>query len=361
MTINYIKLKTFESNQNENEKNNNKSKIFNYGLAFLKSYLAFLVEISHNFNRNSTKNKIILMITGQRIPHVPSFFIISFYFTCDNLLLISKTTFFKRLERLFIPYLIWPIIIWIINRLLNLKYFGTFDYSYEFLKLQLLYGHMYMVQFWYLWDLIVITIVFKIIILIFKTNSLFILHIVLIVSYLTQYSGFGYKNIFLKYPYYKRYTFSRIFGMLPLAVTGFTLGIYKIINIFQKRKIKTIFFSIVIYNILNNYNIFVNQPAVNYYGINLNINAICVILIFSIFPSEKIKNKYIIKLFKFLTNYSAGIFYLHISIKHFLLPYFEDIKNGTFSGVIMNYLICYLICFFGMLLFGRTRIKYLFS
>ena len=57
----------------KNEKQNNslyllkkqiqEIKKFNYGLAILKSYLSFLVIVSHQFSKKTTKNKIILKVT----------------------------------------------------------------------------------------------------------------------------------------------------------------------------------------------------------------------------------------------------------------------------------------------------------
>ena len=107
MVIKYIKL---ENRINNGKENINKKNI-NYGLALLKSFLSFLVIIIHNFKKNSTNNKIILKIAYNRIPTVPSFFIMSFYFMCNNLLSLNIKLLLKRLERLLIPYIIWPIFI----------------------------------------------------------------------------------------------------------------------------------------------------------------------------------------------------------------------------------------------------------
>lgn len=356
MEINNLNLKN-----NENNKKNYIKLDFNYGLAILKVYLAFLVEIIHNFNRNSSNNKIINIITRGLIHPVPSFFILSFYFMCSSLISINIKKFYSRLERLFIPYIFWPIIIWLINNLFNLKYNGKFINTFFALKYQLLYGHVYMAQFWFLWSLIVITLIFNIIISIFKRSFLFILQILLLISYLLQYSGFIYTNIFLKYPFHKQYTLSRIFGMLPLGITGFILGLYNVINIMKKNRIKFIIFCIIIFKLINNYNVFVNQQTNLYFGIKLNIDACCVIFIFSLFPLDQIENKYIKKFLILITNHSAGIFYLHVSIKHYFMLFFDDIKKGTLLGIILNYLLCYLICFFGIKFFGKTRFKYLFS
>ena len=193
-----------------------------------------------------------------------------------NLLLSKISLLFKRLERLLIPYIIWPIIFFIINILLSNKYMDKYPYNFEILKLQLLYGHMHVAQFWFLWNLIVITVIFHIIIFIFGKKSLFVLHLLLILSYKLQYSNYIAKY-FSKFPRYNRFTFTRIFGMFPLAVTGFSFGFYKIINFIKNNQIKTLIFSFIIYNMINDYNIFTNQPIYYYYGINLNIKAICII------------------------------------------------------------------------------------
>ena len=284
----------------------------------------------------------------------------SFYFMCNNLLSLNIKLLLKRLERLLIPYIIWPIFIWFLNIIFNYKFHDKYPYTFEILKLQILFGHMYMTQFWFLWSLIIITIIFNIVIFVFRKSSLFIFHLLLIISYQLQYSGYCYNNFFLNFPNYNKYTISRTFGMFPLAVTGYTFGIYKIINSIQNSRIKTFIFSVIIYNNINNYKIFAPQPGDNYYGINLNIKAICIIFIFSLFPIDKIKSSFFQKLIILLTKYSGGIFYLHISIANFFRPYFNEIRNGTFFGIIINYNICDLISFFGMLVFRNTSLKYLF-
>lgn len=284
----------------------------------------------------------------------------SFYFTKNNLLSSNLKLFFNRLERLLIPYIIWPIIIWIINKICNYKYEGIFPVSFVILKLQLLYGSSYMTQFWFQWNLIVIYILFFLIIFIFRRQSLFILHLLLIVIYASQYSGFSYKKFYLPFPYYNKYTFSRIFGMIPLGVTGFSLGFYKIINSLQKYKLKVLLYSLSIYKTVSDYYIFRNPGGKQYYGVHINIKAVCIIFIFSLFPSDKIRNKYIKNILIYLTNYSAGVFYLHISIRNFFKFFIYDIKKGSFFGLLINYLICYCICEFGMKIFGKTRFKYLF-
>lgn len=352
-------------NENNNDiieiKNINKTKIFNYGLALLKSLLSFLVIISHCFKSATTKNKFILYVTSNRIIHVPSFFMMSFYFMCNNLLSLNNKKLYERFIRLLIPYIIWPVIIWIIYNIFNIKYENRFPDSFEILKLQILWGSRFMHQFWFQWNLIIITILFIIIIFIFRSISLLIFHILLILSYIAQYSGYCYKNIFLKLQLYNRYIITRIFEMLPLAITGYTLGLYKVIYMLQKFRKRAIFFSFLIYKTLSNYRIFTNVIGLNFYGINLNVQSISVIFIFSLIPFNQIKKRSIIKILLFLTNYSGGIFYLHVSIYEFCKFYLVDIRKGSFFGMIINYFICYFICFLGSNFFENRFIKYLFN
>ena len=175
-----------------------------------------------------------------------------------------------------------------------------------------------------------------------------------------QYSEYHYKNIYLKYPYYNHRTLGLFFESVPFAVTGFTLGFYKMLDILQKNKFHTFFLSILFYSLFANYNIITKGKGVIYQGLKLNIQATNVIFAFSLFPSDSIKNKFISNLLTVITNNTAGIYYLHWSIRIYFKGYFYFIKKGTFIGTIFIYLICYLICFIGLLIFGKTPFKYLF-
>ena len=334
-------------------------KIHDYGLGILKTFLAVLVIAAHQFSRNTTKNEIILKIYDNRNIHVPSFFIMSFYFTCHNLLSQNPKKILSRFVRLLIPYIGWPIIIKQTNRIYNQKYKTKFPDSIEILKSQLFWGQEYLSQFWFQWDLIVTTLLFVLIIFIFRKNCLFILILILILFYYCQYSG----NYFQKYlPIQKnnKYTILRMFEMVPLGVTGFIIGYFNIINKINKYKFQTLVISCITYHIVNNYQLFRKVKISMYSGIEFNIKSICAIFIFSLFPSDKITDKNLQKVFNLLTNYSAGLFYLHIPIRNYGSKYIDEIKNQTFLGIVYNFLICYSISVVGDLIFGKTPLKYLF-
>ena len=145
-----------------------------------------------------------------------------------------------------------------------------------------------------------------------------------------------------------------------MAITGFNLGFYTILETLQKHKIKTFIFSIIIYNAISDYYIFVKIKGVNYQGINLNIQSLCIIFTASLFPSNIIKYKFLIYFMNIITNYTAGIYYLHIPIHDYLKNYIYSIKQGSFLGIALIYMICYIICFIGMIFLGKTPLKHLF-
>lgn len=148
--------------------------------------------------------------------------------------------------------------------------------------------------------------------------------------------------------------------MIPFAVTGFTLNSLKVLKILENYKINTIIFSLIIYNLVRDYEIFAHFFGVVYHGIKLNVSSVCIIMIFSIFPLKNIKNKYLADLLKYLTNYSAGIFYLHQVVHLYSNNFFYDIRKGNLLGIINIYFICYLISISGSFIFRNTIIKNLF-
>lgn len=138
-----IKIITGVIEKDETSKN---KKAIDYGLAILKLIQAFLVIAAHNYNKDSTKNKIIIFITRNRHIHVPSFWIMSYHFNCHSLLSLKLKYIIRRFLRLLIPYIGWPIITWKINHLLNKKYKTRLPDTYRELKSQLLWGREFIIN-----------------------------------------------------------------------------------------------------------------------------------------------------------------------------------------------------------------------
>ena len=75
----------------------------------------------------------------------------------DHFISLKIKIFLKRLERLIIPYLGWPIIIYALNNgIFNRLIKNIGKYPIKELKNQLLWGNRFIIQFWFQWDLIIL-------------------------------------------------------------------------------------------------------------------------------------------------------------------------------------------------------------
>ena len=343
------------------QKNINKTpNKYNYGFGILKVILAFYVICGHNFNSNTTKSKLLLYILRRRRIHVPCFFIMSFLFLSKELMRPNIVLYFKRIERLLIPYFFWPSFIFFLNNYVCVKLYKYKKYSFRDLKDQFIWGDIFVGQFWFQWVLILLTTIFYIIRFITKNHFLFCIQILTFLSYIIQYTGID-KKIDNSLAKNKRLTVGRINVMIPFAGAGVTLAFLNIIETIKLFRIKTMIFCILIFRSLDKYDIFSDlKGAVAYPGIKLYFRANCLIFFFSIFPSEKITNIKIQKILKHITNYTTGVYYLHITIIYYFKEFIRPIKEGNIYGCIIVYLICYIISFIGASLAGKTKFKFLF-
>ena len=339
--------------------------LFDFGLGILRPILALCVLISHCYNSNYAfgKWKFLLTRTENLYFHVPIFFIMAFYFSHKTFVSSDLKKKFERIQRLIIPYALWPTIFYFLNNNLLKKYRIVNNIiPFELLKTQLLFGVGidFMVILWSQWNLIIITNVYFLIIIIFGKNTNIFLIFIGITSFIYQYNGKN-KLFFSKYKGAKNYDFGRLLEMIPYSVFGFLAASSEIMKFLKKYKIKVFLSCIYVIYFILNYNIFVNFAGHGYHGMERFFLSIFIFIAFGMFPSEKIKNKIIIKFIKLITNYSAAIFYLHRAIYKYMEPYIILIQKRTMKGCIIIYLICYFIGFIGSFIFGKTKLRHLFQ
>jgi len=319
----------------------------NYGLAILKSILAFYIVKTHCFDKHLAKNKFYIYILGKdRCLHVPSFFNMSFYFNYRILISKDSKNICKRFERLLIPYIFWPVIVYTFNNIFSKLCKSRSVIPFKKVIIQLILGYGIINTFWFQLCLMITTYVFVFIIYIFKESYLLILQMLMISSYILQYSKFN-DYIFVNLPSNYKMSIGREIMMIPFSVVGFNFAKYKIM------------FSALIFFIIDYFHVFSHLG--DYNGIKLNVLSVCLILIFASFPLEKIKNKYIKYCIIYIIRYTGGIYYLHTTVFSYLRLYIISMRKKTIEGVIINYIITYLICHLGMLIFGNTKAKNLFS
>ena len=331
-------------------RNSNAYKNINYSLELLRLLLSFWVTAFHCC-RNVIKFK------GRF--HVPTFMIMSFYFYYNTLKAKNIIKMKQRLQRILIPYIIWPIFFFIINNILY-KYCSFSLYkrkiSLKDLILQLIFGSNYHSLFYYQFVLIFLTILFNIISFLFNKNLIFILQMLLILAYIFQYK---YWNIIIREKYsISIISLGTIFELLPFSVTGITIRFLNMIVKLNKFKGLAIFsIGIIIFFILY-FDIFVRIEGIIYPGIMLNIGGICIFILFSLFSFQ---NKRLIFLLKIITKFTGGIYYIHMICYNILEEKIYFIKNLTLQGTIVIYIFSYIICFLGTKLSFDTKIKLLFN
>lgn len=165
----------------------------NIGIEILRMFLCFRIILLHYYSSN---NKYIIKIRNNQY-QVCCFFLISFYFFYQIICKRNIEKMKSRLERLFIPYILYPIIIWIINnivfmlikcnrynRLLTLKE----------LKIHLIVGKGIkgMGVLWFQFNLLLFNIIFFIFSVLLKNSFLLFFQIIALVSFVIQYSRINY-------------------------------------------------------------------------------------------------------------------------------------------------------------------------
>ena len=327
------------------------------GIQILRLFLSLWIVLIHCCN---IRNKILQFLLLDKKFHVPTFFMMSFYFFYDKLYLRSLNKIKIRLERLIIPYIIFPIIILILN---NVFFIGiNLDSPYRKLTLidlikQLIFGIGIHDIFWFQFFMIFLSVLFSIFALIFKKSFLLIFQLILIICYFLQYSAkaFEYFMTFKEKPY--RYMGS-IVEAIPYTVTGLTLASYKLINKIKDKK-EIFFVNIIALYFIKKYDIIRSINGFRYPGLALNIGGICIFICFSFIKFIK-KPKLLFIMNKHITNYTGGIYYLHIVVLNIFKNKISFIGNKTMLGGFTIYIISYFICFIGIRIFGKTKLKNLF-
>lgn len=335
-------------------------KELNFGLALFKIYLSFIVVNSHCLIfSNSSNCSDNLKYFLKNVLHVPSFFIISFYFFRETLLSRNIDKFNQRFLRLLIPYIFWPIIIFIINNLLSIIFKIKIATSFQLLKNQLLTGHSFIEPLWFQWCLIFQTFLFILIELLFHKYIIFILLNIEIASYYLQYSNFNY-NYFQNFNYYKRYTFGRLLEILPYSISGFLIAYFEILINLNKQRIKVFYLCFIIFSLNYKYDFIIQPLGFDYQGLKNNIQSICLFFCFSLI-SNNIFSKNCKKIIKQISSLSPGIYYLHIPLLHYFEIIFLSVKNKTMFGSFFIYIISYLSSFIGNRFVVKTKLIYLFQ
>ena len=266
----------------------------------------------------------------------------------------------QRLKRLLIPYIIYPIVVWISNNLLFLLFkFNRFNRILTFneLKIQFIVGRgiFGICVLWFIFNLIIISILFFIFSFFLGNHFLFCFQIFSLISYLIQYSEINYQ-FFNQYTIRIFFSVGNLVETLPIAIGAFSLLSINYLNKCQSKR-KYIFFSTFFFYFLSEYNIFTIIKGYASSGIRPLIISIFIFTIFYLIPFEIINSK-ILFFIKQITKFTQGIYCLHFVIQHYFRIYLN--KEGTLIGCLILYIISYFISFIGFQITKNTNFKFLF-
>ena len=225
------------------------------------------------------------------------------------------------------------------------------------LVLQLIFGFKYQVVFYYQFNLILLTIIFTIISILFNNNIIIIFQMFIIVSYFLQYSNWN-KYIFKKYSLVIRIPLGSFLELLPFAVSGITLYYLEVITKLKKNRKLSIFFIEAIIFLILKFDIFVKIKGYFFPGIFLNIGGICLFILFSLFS---FRNKKLVAFLKIITKFTGGIYYIHKACYYVLKKKLSFVKEHTLHGSVLVYLISYIICYLGNKYTNKRELKFLFN
>ena len=338
----------------QNTNNRASSKSINLGIEILRAYMCFSIVILHFLKKKYNTYYLTIFIFHCQPFYVPTFFLISFYFSFNTFVSKNIPKIKERFIRIFIPYTVWPIFLWFRKIIINYKDIN-FDYRlFKAIFFQLLIGYDFYSVYWFLFDLIFITFIITIIAFIFKNYSLIILKIIGIIFYIINKK---YEGILDKYK--RKGSIKPLLGSFIYSLTGFLLGSKLIIKKLKNKRyiifilIIPVIFLIYIHKILI-------KISRRFKIIVVDIVVICLFIIFSLTPFENLKNNITKKFIKQITSYTGGIYYLHYAVRQIFSTYFKIFNVRDFTSCIINYLTCYIICFIGTNIFRKNKLRYLF-
>jgi hypothetical protein len=311
-----------------------KKKIY-LGIEILRMFLSFFIVVVHAFNKYYARSKILLFPFNALFYYIPTFFVISFFFNYKTFVRKNLDKIKERFLRILIPYYIWPTIFFI--RYHSFNYLNGIIESDKLKNLyyQYLIGDGFHGVFWFLFNLIFISLLFIIIIFLFKTNYLLIIIIIGIILSVFEYSGY-ISQFFSNYNHPILHSVKPLSSSFIYSISGFFFGFFNILDYFKNFRIKVIsIFLFSFFLIIGSQNLFL----IKYYIIRIDFVSIGLFLIFALFPFDKIKYNFIISIIKQITSYTRGVYYLHPEIHSIFKYNLKVIKNRELKGCIVNYII----------------------
>ena len=328
----------------------------NFGVELLKTILFFFILVYHCYNKEKCESQILKIILEAIPIYYPTLFLIYFYFSYNHLSNKNLPLIEKRFIKLIIPYIVWPSFFFVLSTLSTDR--GAKIYTFTDLFNQLIIGRGIACVFWYQLNLLVINLLFCLIVFSTKKIRIYLLSFILLIAYYLEYFGI-IKKLLMNYNDDIKRSIGRICKMTIYSIVGYIMASYKILIYLKNYRIMSICISLCVSIIIIYFKLYLWEIYF-YEGLFVNIGIISIFIFFYMLPFELITFGPLIFLIKQITSYSSGIYYLHIKIIIYFKDAFHSFQEKTLIGCALNYIICYLTCFIGMKIFGKSELKYLF-
>ena len=337
----------------EKQKFNHKN--INLGIEILRTILASSIVIRHFLKPEYNNNFLTNLIFHCQPFYVPTFFIISFYFSYNTFISKNIIKIKERFIRILIPYTIWPIFFWIRNNIYNYRDIILNINLFRGIFFQLLIGYDFYAVFWFQFDLIIISIIVTIIIFILGNHYTFtILKLLVPLFFILNNKYENLLNIYKRIGSIKPLLSSYIY-----SITGFLFGSISILKKMSNKRKKVFLLIIPAIIFINQYKNII-QISRRFKIVVVDIVVSILFFVFALIPLEYITNKFIKKIIMNITSYTGGIYYIHYGVRSIFSPYFKIIENCNLISCIVNYLLCYFICLIGFNIFKKSKLRYLF-
>lgn len=292
---------------------------YNYSVAFMKSFFSFCVICLHYYTDNGGAFGRICRSS------VPIFVMISFYLTFQDYVSYDPDKIRKRLIRLAIPYFGWGLIYYFgyllgfhLLKLIGIGegFFIRFTIKDLFWQLALGSDRYINGAFWYLFDLLIITLLYAVLSGIVRSEDLFIKTIVLLglLCLCIQYFGLN-QYMFGNTSFEIKYSLGRLFEVIPYSCIGLLAGYYRITDrllAWGGHTFSWVLLAVLLVLTVHG-GLFSDPAGFGYEGVFLIVYAVVIFVGIMILPFEPVPG-IIKKVIRAISGCSLGVYCIHGSI-----------------------------------------------
>ena len=169
----------------------------------------------------------------------------------------------------------------------------------------------------------------------------------------------------MRYRYEIRYPAGRFFEILPVAILGFAMAEYHVMDKFHScySRIRLCLLCIFLGLIVVKYDVFSSCPGYAYSGLDKCVIAAFLVYIFYTIPFEKLPDRLSSAIVR-ISKYTMGIYCMHRLIQNILIGIISylglNIQIYSMAYCVLIFLLCYVLSFIVTKCFRGKYIRMLF-